>query len=103
MTRLSNRQFPMLQAFAASHDYMSIREAQAFDQRPFRSMLIQKWITYVSKRGFRITAKGEAAFEEFLSTDIARKNQNAPLTKYFDPEVYGLHVVSPPKRKKKIA
>jgi hypothetical protein len=42
MTRLSNRQYPMLQALYDNglHGYMTIEDAQKFDQRPFRSMLI---------------------------------------------------------------
>ena len=48
MTRLSNRQYPMLHTFIASGSgfYMSIHEAQKFDQRPFRSLLIREWIAY---------------------------------------------------------
>jgi hypothetical protein len=69
---------------------MSTEEAQTFDQRPFRSMLIQGWCAYRTRRGFHVTKKGEAAMREFLSTDIARKNPKLPLTSYFDPTLYKL-------------
>lgn len=92
MTRLSNRQYPMLHAFADLGDkgYMSIEDAKRWDQRPFRSMLIQAWVAYRPGRGFHITRKGRDAWYEFLSTDIARKNPSLPLTAYFDPTAYGL-------------
>jgi hypothetical protein len=75
-------------------DYMSIKEAQAFDQRPFRSMLIREYAVYVPGRGFRITNDGKAAYHEFLATDIARKDPTLPLTAYFDPTAYGLKAPS---------
>ena len=92
MTRLSNRQYPMLAAFAQERSgyHMSIQQAQSFDQRPFRSMLIQKWIAYTPGRGFHITREGREAWNEFLGTDIARKDATRPLTAYFDPTAYGL-------------
>ena len=92
MTRLSNRQYPMLQAFAESGEtyHMTVHEAQKFDQRPFRSMLIQKWIAFRPGRGFHITREGRAAWEEFLSTSIMRLHPEMPLTRYFDPTAYGL-------------
>jgi len=92
MTRLSNRQYPMLSALydnGADH-YMSIEEAQQFDQRPFRSMLIRGWCAYRAGRGFHITKEGKAAMHEFKTTDITRKNPMGPLTAYFDPTAYGL-------------
>ena len=91
MTRLSNRQYPMLQEFATGH-LMSIERAQTYDQRPFRSMLIQEWIAYTGQ-GFRITDKGREAWREFQSTEIWRKDPRKPLTSYFDPSVYGLKLV----------
>lgn len=96
MTRLSNRQYPMLKTFAeAEADYhMRIEAAQAFDQRPFRSMLIQGWIKYRPGRGFHITKEGRAAWREFLLTDIIRKDPTRPLTAYFDPTAYGLKAVA---------
>ena len=92
MTRLSNRQYPMLAAFAleSADFYMRIEEAQAFDQRPFRSMLIQEWIAYRPGRGFHITRKGRAAWSEFGNTDITRKDSSRPLTSLFDMNAYGL-------------
>lgn len=92
MTRLSNRQYPMLQALYDNglDGYMPIEDAQKFDQRPFRSMLIQKWATYRPGRGFHITRDGKAAMHEFHTTDIVRKNPTLPLTAYFDANAYGL-------------
>ena len=97
MTRLSNRQYPMLRIFAdAGPDYfMRIEEAQVFDQRPFRSMLIHKWIAYRPGRGFHITREGRAAWKEFENTNIERKDPTLPLTAYFDATAYGLR----PRRK----
>jgi hypothetical protein len=101
MTRLSNRQYPMLQSlFENGPDvYMSILEAQRFDQRPFRSMLMRRWAVYRPGKGFHITREGIAAMEEFMTTDIARKNPTLPLTSYFDPTAYGLSIVKKEKRK----
>ena len=92
MTRLSNRQYPMLRTFAlGGQDYhMRIHEAQKYDQRPFRSMLVRRWIAYRPSRGFHITRDGRDAFIEFESTEIWRKNPALPLTAYFDPTAYGL-------------
>ena len=99
MTRLSNRQYPMLRIFAegGSNYYMTVEEATAWDQRPFRSMLIQEWIAYRPGRGFHITKEGTAAWSEFLDTDITRKNPLRPLTRYFDPTAYGLPRLVPNK------
>ena len=88
MTRLSNRQYPMLKTLY-DHRSLSIAEAQKFDQRPFRSMLIRKYCAYTG-HGFKITPAGEAALYEFETTDIARKNPQLPLTAYFDYKAYGL-------------
>ena len=95
MTRLSNRQFPMLRVFveAGPASFMTIEEAQHFDQRPFRSMLIQEWIEFRPTRGFHVTRKGLDAWYEFQSTEIGRKNPGMPLTAYFDPTAYGLRIV----------
>lgn len=94
MTRLSNRQYPMLQAFVEQGEgrFMSLEDARHWDQRPFRSMLIQGWVVYRAGRGFHITKDGRRAWSEFLNTDIARKNPQLPLTAYFDPTAYGLPV-----------
>lgn len=89
MTRLSNRQYPMLLALIDT-DFMTIDEAQAFDQRPFRSMLIRRWAAYRPGHGFHVTREGQDALREFLQTDITRKNPSLPLTAYFDPTAYGL-------------
>ncbi len=89
---LSNRQYPMIQAFLSlgAGRFMSITDAKAFDQRPFRSMLIQGWVSYRASHGFYLTKEGRAAWEDYHHTDIARKNPSLPLTSYFDPETYGL-------------
>ena len=91
MTRLSNMQYPMLEIFA-SGTYMRIDEAQHFDQRPFRSMLIRQWIAYKPGRGFHITPAGRKAHSEFHHTVISRKNPTLPLTSFFDPAAYGIRV-----------
>ena len=72
---------------------MSISQAQHYDQRPFRSMLVRQWIAYRAGKGFHITATGRKAYEEFHHTEIARKNPLLPLTAYFDPTQYGLRVI----------
>jgi hypothetical protein len=77
-------------SFLKKDEFMTIDEAQRFDQRPFRSMLIQEWISYKPGAGFHITRKGKAAWEEFRSTEIWRKNPELPLTAYFDPTAYKL-------------
>lgn len=71
--------------------YMSIQQAQTFDQRPFRSMLIQGWISFKPGKGFYANRKGREAYRNFLDHDISRKNPNLPLTAYFDPVAYGLN------------
>jgi hypothetical protein len=91
MTRLSNLQFPMLETFVTGL-YMSIAQAQHYDQRPFRSMLIRKWIAYRPGHGFHITPAGRKAHQEFHHTEIARKNPLLPLTSYFDYTAYGLRI-----------
>lgn len=101
MISLSNRQYPMLQTFAEAGDgfYMSITEAQGYDQRPFRSMLYRKWITFKPGRGFRLTKDGQLAWYRFFHTKIFRKDPSLPLTSYFDPEMYKLRVTSIGHRK----
>jgi hypothetical protein len=91
MTRLSSLQFAMLETFA-TRLYMTVMQAQAYDQRPFRSMLIQGWVAFKPGRGFHITKEGIAAQQDFHHRDIGRKNPNLPLTAYFDPTAYGLKV-----------
>jgi hypothetical protein len=54
----------MLQTFVTGI-YMSVDQAQHYDQRPFRSMLVQGWIAYRSGRGFHITPEGRRAFDVF--------------------------------------
>jgi hypothetical protein len=92
MTTLSNRQYPMLKAFIdLPHDsYMPVEAAQQFDQRPFRSMLIRKYVSYRPGKGFYLTKEGREHWREFGATEIFRKNASDPLTAYFDPASYGL-------------
>jgi hypothetical protein len=93
MPRLSTLQFNMLRMFASDSDtHMTIVQAQQFDQRPFRSMLIREWIAYRPGRGFHITRAGRAAYDDFEQHDITRKNHDLPLTSYFDAAQYGLRV-----------
>jgi len=101
MTRLSNRQYPMLKIFIdlGTGVYMPIGQAQTFDQRPFRSMLMQGWVAYSPGRGFHITREGKSAWLEFRTTPIERANPYGPLTRYFDPVAYGL---TDPYRKGKL-
>jgi hypothetical protein len=81
----------MLKEFAANGAaYMPIGHAQKFDQRPFRSMLVRKWIAYHPGHGFHITREGRAAWEEFRTTPILRLHPDRPLTRYFDPIACGL-------------
>lgn len=86
---LSNRTAPMLETMHGT-DYMSIEEAQHFDQRPFRAMLRRKYVAYKPGRGFHLTQAGRDARRVFYETDIVRKDPTMPLTAYFDPSQYGL-------------
>ena len=45
---------------------------------------------YRPGRGFHITRAGRQAWHEFQQTSIVRQNPDAPLTRYFDAEAYGL-------------
>src|SRR5215831_2468645 len=82
---------------ADANYHMTFTEAERCDQRPFRSMLIQGWISYRAGRGFRITREGREAWEEFERTEIWRKNPMLPLTAYFDSVAYGLTTNRGPK------
>ena len=93
MTTLSNRGYPMLREFIerGPEHVMKIVEAQQYDQRPFRSMLMRGWVEYSPKgRGFRITKQGREAWREFNATGISRKDPSLPLTAYFDADTYGI-------------
>jgi hypothetical protein len=82
--------------------YMTVEEAGAYDQRPFRSMLIRGYVAYAPRRGFHLTRLGEESYLDFISTDIHRKHMDSPLTSYFDAAAYGLDDKRP-KRKKAAA
>lgn len=101
MTRLSNRQYPMLRALFQNGrtGYMTIDEAQHFDQRAFRSMLIREYCVYKPGQGFHVTRQGEDAMVEFENTDILRRHPELPLTAYFDATAYGLKIERRPARK----
>jgi len=103
MTRLSNRQYPLMKVFAMEQAgfHMSLEDAGTFDQRPFRSMLIQKWVAYKPGKGFGfyLTREGRDAWAEFNATNIFRLHPDAPLTRYFDPTAYGLTVKQKRQRK----
>jgi hypothetical protein len=103
MIALSKRQHAMLELLVnQKNEYLSYEQAQELDQRPFRSMLIQKWVSYRPQRGFRVTKEGVDAWNEYLAADITRKNTHAPLTKIFDAVFYGL-VAGPVKKSAKKA
>lgn len=99
--QLSNRTHPMLELFATqrSNWYMPLATARAYDQRPFRSMMVHGWIAFDrslgDEGGFRITDEGKQAWTDYISTDILRSESQAsrPLTAYFDAKAYGLRVV----------
>jgi hypothetical protein len=75
----------MLQTFAAASIdyYMTVEEAQQFDQRPFRSMLVRDWVRYRAGHGFYLTKEGRKAWQEFHQTDITRHNPMLPLCAYW--------------------
>jgi hypothetical protein len=85
----------MLKVFfdMGKNQYMTQKEARTYDQRPFRTMLVRKYIEYHVNRGFKITKEGRKALMEFLATDIARTDPMRPLTAYFDPDAYKLKVL----------
>jgi hypothetical protein len=102
MTRLSNRQYPLMRVFAMEPMgfHMTVEDAGTFDQRPFRSMLIQKWVAYKPGKGFFLTHEGRDAWREFNNTSIFRLHPEAPLTAYFDPVAYGLPTAKKRARRK---
>lgn len=81
----SKRQYAMLQTFCDMRpsEYMSINDAMHWDQRPFRSMLLRKWVVYKHNLGFCATKAGREAMQEFLHFDNARQNPHLPLTATF--------------------
>jgi hypothetical protein len=100
-TALSSRGYNMLRYFVTevSKDHVSIDEAQHLDQRPFRSMLIRKWIAYTPGKGFHATKEGRDAWRSYETQSILRSEGLflRPLTSYFDANAYGLK----PQREKK--
>ncbi len=96
MIVMSNRQYPMVKAFLDAGDgYMDEETAQQYDQRPFRSMLIRKWIDYRPGYGFYLTKLGREAWRDYHGTAIWRKNPTLPLTAYFNPTLYQLKARAP--------
>ena len=87
---LSERGWAMIEMFSA-HKYISFEDAHLLDQRPFRSMLIRKYIAFKPGRGFHITKEGEDALYRWYHTVVdQRKDTLAPLTKTFNPQDYRL-------------
>jgi len=81
---LSERQYPLLAMFDKPHLIMSVAQAQAIDQRPFRSFLIRGYLGYSRvKKGFYLTETGQEAWHRFNDTSIQRKDPTQPLTNYF--------------------
>ena len=91
---LSNRQYPMLEAFIDGGErfFMPVEDAQRYDQRPFRSMLVREWVSFRPGRGFYLTREGRAAWHDYHDTEIFRKNPKLPLTAYFDVTAYRMKV-----------
>jgi len=93
-------QFYMLRMFveAGATTFMTIEEAQVWDQRPFRSMLIQRWIAHKPGRGFHVTKEGLKAWRDFQEGEQAmqrrKESQHLPLTAYFDMATGGPRVVA---------
>jgi hypothetical protein len=103
---LSELQFPLLREFVdrGLDFHMPIDEAQAFDQRPFRSMLIRRWVVYSARqRGFHLTKEGRVAWQQFHDRSILRQDPTRPLTAYFDATAYGLSGAAPKKKRRKPA
>ena len=92
MINLSDLGFPMLYALTQlKGGFMPFEEAQTYDQRPFRTMLMRGYVAWSRKeRGFYLTDIGSEAWSKFNSRDIARKNPHMPLTAFFDAAAYGL-------------
>ena len=92
MTRLSTLQFNLLRIFARGVA-MSVDKARLYDQRPFRSLLMRKWISYDRRQGgFAITAAGQDAWHDFWHHTVKRRHPSLKLTSYFDASSYGLTV-----------
>lgn len=83
---LSPRQYQMLKAFRRAR-YIGMRGVRMFDQRPLRSMLMRKYVTY-SDTGFHITKAGMEALNTFEEQNILRKDPSRPLTSYFNTRLY---------------
>ena len=78
MTRLSNRQYPMLLALCdnGENSYMPIEDApDGTASGPFRSMLIRKWAAMPNwSRGF-VTREGQASIWEFCQPTSGEKTR----------------------------
>ena len=98
MIVLSNRQYPMVQAFVdMGEGYMDIETAQRYDQRPFRSLLIRKWVAFRPGHGFHLTPRGPATHGAItMPPRSGGRTSTLPLTAYFDVTAYKLKVA--PKR-----
>ncbi len=83
---LSRRQYALLCLFIDEGEkyYASVEDAKRYDQRPFRSALIQEWIGYHHGRGFFITQKGRDSHADYGKREWAiRAHQDMPLCEYF--------------------
>jgi hypothetical protein len=101
---LTNRTFTLLELFASrgGNYYMTIEEAMALDQRPFRAVYVHGWISYRPGRGFHISTDGKRAHDELHHTSIERSAacRSNPLTCAFDAAAYGLSIVQRVQRKR---
>lgn len=92
--QISVRGLNMLRMFieAGRGFHLRYEDARAYDQRPFRSMLIRGYIAYRPGRGFHITPEGRGAWDALQHTSVMRGagQTTRPLTSYFDPAAYGI-------------
>lgn len=83
MTRLSARQFKMLNEISRSDVHISI--IKTWNQTTFGSILHREYISYNEhSKLFKITKMGSAALNEFKSIEIIRKIDNGLLSHYFN-------------------
>lgn len=70
--------------------FLPIEHAQRYDQRPFRSMLVQGWVAYRPNKGFHVTDKGLERWHQLTHVNNKRVNPYGRLTAYFDQDAYGI-------------
>ena len=84
---VSRLQFPMLREFitvTARGGFVSVKEAERFDQRPFGSLYHRGWLGYRAGRGFYATAAGKDAYAEYMGEARRRARPESPMSHYFD-------------------